>query len=123
MNFKPSRSNPCRTGKSECSFDLETPKHQEIVPTYFRTVTGEVIGFIPKKGSARLVFELWTEYPDPDLLDDLESAGDWRGEIESPADSRYYLVPRGQFELVLIDVDEEKAPRIRTHHKPPRSEA
>ena len=80
LEFQAESVKPVPTGKSECSFELETPKHPEIVPTYFRTVTGEVIGFIPKKGSAKLVFELWTECPDPDLLDDLESAGDWRGD-------------------------------------------
>ena len=108
LEFQAKSVKPVSAGKGECNFGLETPKHQEIVPTYFRTVTGEVIGFIPKKGSARLVFELWTEYPDPRVLDDLESAGDWRGEMDAPANSRYYLVPRGQFELVLIEVKEEK---------------
>ena len=93
-------------GYGACNFRLKTPRDPKIIPTYFRTVTGEVVGFIPKKGSAKLVFELWTEYPDPRVLDDLESAGDWRGEIDPPVNSRYYLVPSGEFELVLIHVDE-----------------
>ena len=108
LEFQAESVKPVPTRKGHCNFDLETPKHREIVPTYFRTVIGKVIGLIPKKGSAKLVFELWTEHPDPRVLDDLESSGDWRGEIESPANARYYLVPRGQFELVLIEVDEEK---------------
>ncbi len=108
LEFQAQSKKLVSAGRGKCNYRLKTPDHPEIVPTYFRTVTGEVIGVIPKKGSAKLVFELWTEYPDPRLLDDLESAGDWHGEMEPPPNSRYYLVPSGQFELVLIDVDEKK---------------
>jgi len=78
-------------GDEACKFKLKIPDHPEIVPTYFRTVTGEVIGLAPQRDDAppaRLVFEIW-EKKDP------------------PGSSRYYLAPSGKFELVLIDVDEK----------------
>jgi hypothetical protein len=78
-------------GDEACKFELKIPDHQEIAPTYFRTVTGEVIGLAPQRDGAppaRLVFEIW-EKKDP------------------PGRSRYYLAPSGKFELVLIDVDEK----------------
>lgn len=65
---------------------------QVIVPTYFRTVTGEVIGLVPQRDGAlpaRLVFEIW-EKKDP------------------PGWSRYYLAPSGKFELVFMPRDEEE---------------
>jgi hypothetical protein len=79
-------------GEQECKFKLKIPEHPEIIPSYFRTVTGEVIGLAPQRGStqpARLVFEIW-EKKDP------------------PTTSRYYLVPSGRFELILLDVDCKK---------------
>jgi hypothetical protein len=79
-------------GDEACKFKLKIPDHPEIVPTYFRTVTGEVIGLAPQRDGtppARLVFEIW-EKKDP------------------PGRSHYYLAPSGKFELVLIDVDEKK---------------
>jgi hypothetical protein len=78
-------------GDEACKFKLKIPDHPEVIPSYFRTVTGEVIGLVPQRESAppaRLVFEIW-ERKDP------------------PARSRYYLAPSGKFELVLIEVDEE----------------
>lgn len=78
------------TGK-ECGLRMMIPNHPEILASYFRTVTGEVIGLIPQTDDeqpARLVFEVWED-----------------ATPQTP--SRYYLVPSGKFELVLIEIDED----------------
>ena len=75
-------------GGETCKFKLKIPNHPEIVPTYFRTVTGEVIGLSAAKGGA---------LPARTGIRSL-------GEERSAGRSRYYLARSGKFELVLIEV-------------------
>ncbi|MBS1913513.1 MAG: hypothetical protein JST22_16115 [Bacteroidetes bacterium] len=69
-------------------FRLEVPDSPEILPTFFRTVTGERIAFIPVtegEGRSKLLFETRDTAP-------IECGG-----------FCYYLVPAGEFELLLLD--------------------
>lgn len=72
-----------------CRYRFEAPENPELVATYFRTVTGERIGFALDGASPRrprLVFEIR-----------------WHADPFAGEPARYYLVPSGEFELAVMD--------------------
>ncbi|MBS1913509.1 MAG: hypothetical protein JST22_16095 [Bacteroidetes bacterium] len=77
-------------GYGDCDYSLIIPHDADLMPTYFRTVTGERIAFAVPAAPARqprLVFEQRIWPPAPAV----------------PDSCCYYLVPSGDFELVIID--------------------